>query len=294
MIIIKFLLILTSFCNSQKFPRSIKESFLNSVGIYYRKIYTGIPLFIFTKSSFAATKTDDFLYKRSISFDSNQYQPGISSKDVYYPLWFEGKWKTSSNFTSFKYPLDVNFGGSSYNKTLSELYSSLEYISKFKVDQKINEKCISDRLYNVEQISIASLGKNCILSDEQNSNDISNYLNILLRPDKATNTIFNISLRVTDREFYEGANKRFNVFERIEQSIQIQSEFQSRISIKDIETTTSYRKISDNLIQATQRTATFLSPEDPRFKQYYSINPDISQTSVDIRKYDVLFTKINL
>ena len=49
-----------------------------------------------------------------------------------------------------------------------------------------------------------------------------------------------------------------------------QMEFQSRTLVKDIETVTSYEKLGDGRIVASQRTASFLSPRDARYAQVNS------------------------
>jgi hypothetical protein len=89
---------------------------------------------------------------------------------------FEGKWTACSIFEAVEAPLgDELFGGRTVLAAAEkDLKSELCYFTRFKsvpspfpdggTDDRV---IIGDRLYNVEQIAIASMGKNSIVDDVQ-------------------------------------------------------------------------------------------------------------------------------
>ena len=92
---------------------------------------------------------------------------------------FEGRWEASSVFDAVEAPLGEEvFGGKSVlGAAEKDLKSVLAYPVLFKAlmpDQAItvastgmSNTIISDRLYNVEQIALASMGPNSIIDDAQ-------------------------------------------------------------------------------------------------------------------------------
>lgn len=240
--------------------------------------------------------TKDFLQKRVQSFDATEYRPGLAQEDVMYPSWFLGKWKAASKFVDFTYPLGAEaHQGPSYNTTMKELDSVLEYVCKFKPDPtRSSDECIADRLYNVEQIALSSIGKNCILDDVQTPGaNLANELHLVIRPPNIeAGTIYDIMLTTSDRVSTTPRKNVFDVLERTKQTILVQSEFQSKRLIKDIETITSYELLDSDHIKAIQRTAAFLSPEDSRYRKAVSNFPEIENTSIDVRKFVVDYVRV--
>ena len=239
---------------------------------------------------------NDFLQKRVQSFDALEYRPGITEEDVLYPPWFLGKWKVASKFTDFTYPLGAEaHQGPSYNTTMKELNTILEYVCKFKSDLKrSSDYCIADRLYNVEQIALSSIGKNCILDDIQNPRaNPANELHLVIRPPNIeAGTIYDITLTTSDRVSTAPRKNFFDVLERTKQTILVQSEFQSKRLIKDIETVTSYELLDNDHIRGTQRTAAFLSPDDSRYSKIINRCPEVENTSIDVRKFVVDYVRV--
>lgn len=238
---------------------------------------------------------DGYLKKRVDSFDADQYRPGIQDDDVYYPEWLSGKWKSTSKFVAFEYPLQKSFGGQPNNVTEKELGNVLEYICRFKPVQSTNiahmGSCISDRLYNVEQIALASIGPNSILEDSQESSNTANSLRLLIRPPQVS-TLYDISLECTDRQFVSRNKNSFDVLERTTQTIIVQTEFRGQKLIKDIETITCYQLLEPGRIIASQRTATFLTPIDPRYALAAAQDDRVSTSAIDIRKFVVSYVKV--
>ena len=62
---------------------------------------------------------------------------------------------------------------------------------------------------------------------------------------------------------------------------------------KDVETICAYRVgDDDDHMLVRQRTATFLSRVDPRFAEAAAANPLVQTHAVDIRMYDIAYTRI--
>ena len=93
---------------------------------------------------------------------------------------FEGRWEACSVFDAVEAPLGEEvFGGKPVlNAAEKDLTSKLSYPVLFKTlnseqaaivqgSTGITNKVISDRLYNVEQIALASMGPNSIIDDAQ-------------------------------------------------------------------------------------------------------------------------------
>ena len=264
-------------------------------------------------SNTITSNSNDNLIKRLSNklIYSDSYKPGILSNDVYYPLFYNGLWKSSSRFTELYTPLGVDmFGGDkAYEIAKNDLGSILVYNSKFKrIDNNnnnnnnniINDLIISDRLYNLKSIAKSSMGEKSIVDETQRSNDLANNMNLIISPLQSNGNFFDINLQVTDRE-YKNIDNKLYVLERTKQTIRNvmpETEFSNqRISQpslqKEIETITSYSIIDDNTILAKQRTATYLCNLDPRYKKLIEIEPKISDTAIDIRYYEITYNRYN-
>lgn len=94
---------------------------------------------------------------RARGVEADDLRLGMQASDVFYPPYFEGTWETRSNFTSVFAPLgEVLFGGPKFfEKIKSDLNSELVYSTRFS---RVGDKLVSDRLFNVRDISRASMG----------------------------------------------------------------------------------------------------------------------------------------
>jgi hypothetical protein len=126
---------------------------------------------IIGNSRVLAAEVPAILRDRAAGDDGGQFRPGITATDVFYPDWFSGKWNVSSTFDTISAPLGVEvFGGQPvFDAAQQDLGSAIYYISKFRagVSPSAATVIISDRLYNVEQIAIASMGQSAIVDDFQ-------------------------------------------------------------------------------------------------------------------------------
>lgn len=292
------------------FRDNIRMSHSNSVPssereIKYQELLTkagtiggGIAAGFLYKARVAGAVSD--LGGRLGSFDSSTYKPGIKTNDIYYPKWFQGSWKSCSIFDAIEAPLgiDVIGGKTVYQAAQNDLNSELCYTSKFIAQDDV---IISDRLFNVEQIAAASMGNNSIVSRTQRPNTkLTEQLQLVVSPDKANGAKFEIILQTTDREQNQPSYGRFQALERCTQIIRpvipvdpsATAPQPAAVLRKDIETITTYERVSESQIVGRQRTATFLSPADPRFRLAYAREPRVLTDAVDIRSYTVKYQKI--
>jgi len=266
--------------------------------------------------------SQDFLANRAAGFDPNSYRCGVQTSDIFYPPYFAGKWNATSYFVQVDAPCGpAAFGGQAVlDAALKEIKNGgapLSYVTKFRsVGGGDGTTVIADRLYNVEQIAISSMGRNSIVDDAQPDNyNLANKLRLSISPRAAGGLTYDIDLIVTDRDqrslrssssssssssSVSSVPDRFDALERTLQIVSTRSNTAIVGDIsppspslrKEIETVTSYTRISDAKLEAIQRTATFLTPSDPRYRLAFAKNPDVEKKAVDIRIYKVIYEKI--
>ena len=253
---------------------------------------------------------------------------GIQSSDILYPSYFEGTWDSSSQLVQVYAPLgDEIFGKAAKIAAEKEkdMNTILNYKSKFKsIPSSIKENSnnngnvIADRLYNVESIAIASMGgEKSIIDDKQIDNNLANRVSLKVSPEQSKGQIFDIIITNTDRQFGIPANGYFECLERCYQEVAPVVSREIELTqgkppslIKQIETITLYHKIKSNddggknndnnydsseigdIIVARQRTATYLSPYDARYKLSFARDKRVESVAVDVRFYDVMYKRI--
>ena len=245
-----------------------------------------------------------FLSDRVRSSDGQTYRPGYTADDVFYPKSFEGTWQTYSVLIRVEAPLGKEiFGGVRAKKNADEdMGRPLIYLSKFRPSLSREGSTIADRLYNVEKIVGASMGgENVIVDDKQSEPDLARNLNLAVSPAGSNGGVFDIHLVTTDREFKQVTPTVFECFERTSQEIrprasrsqdsQVDPLPPSAVLRKDIETVTVYQEQKPGLIIARQRTATYLSADDSRYKNALALNPAVANTAIDIREYLVTYER---
>ncbi len=259
---------------------------------------------------------------------AEEFKIGIQSSDILYPSYFEGTWNSSSQLVQVYAPLgDEIFGKSARIAADKDINTILNYKSKFKSIPGItkensnnNGNMIADRLYNVESIAIASMGgEKSIIDDRQIDNNLARRVKLTVSPEQSKGQIFDIVITNTDRQFGIPANGYFECLERCIQEVAPVVSREVELTqgkppslVKEIETITLYHKIkqdrntgnkndnNDNndtseigdMIVAHQRTATYLSPLDARYKLSYARDSRVDRVAVDVRYYDVLYTRI--
>lgn len=114
------------FSNRELLQRDIKNIIKFSIGssfLCFKPILQSVSAI---ESNILATR----FYGKGI----DKYNPGLTSNDIYYPKWFEGKWNCNSTCVDIAAPLgNLSFGGSrAYERALLELNTSLIYNAKFR------------------------------------------------------------------------------------------------------------------------------------------------------------------
>lgn len=321
------LLVIQSNVNSHKVPSSItnriKQDGYNHLLIAGSIIFTNIlrvdasdDVLQYSSSASSLAPPSLSLLDRATSSSlasCTSYRPGLSTSDIFYPEWIKGTWLSNSTTLSVIAPLGQEvFGGEKvYQSALNDIGKSIIYRTKFKTID--GSAIVADRLYNIESIVIATIGENSIIEDSQgNNNDLASKIKLVIAP-KASNSLFDITLEATDRIQSLVKANTFDVMERSRQIIRVinrndaatiaataatiapsagrQGNNQPPL-IKDIETITCYKYIDADRISAVQRTSTFLTPYDYRYKGIYKLNSDIGNSAVDVRQYSVDYIRI--
>ena len=236
------------------------------------------------------------LAQRVLETDSIAYEPGIKESDIFYPSWFSGIWVSNSTCTGIASPLGLAaFGGQrAYRAALNDVNQSLIYDVFFTPSQIEEGRIIADRLKNVESIARASIGFNSVVESKQPDTDFARRLHVVLSPPGGD--IIDIDLIPTDRSSQETTTGSLQCFERTAQLVSnriddLLKQGTPKVARKDIETVTVYRLVSPTRIEALQRTATFLSPVDSRFKAISAVQPLVANRAVDIRFYQITYDK---
>jgi hypothetical protein len=61
---------------------------------------------------------------------------------------------------------------------------------------------------------------------------------------------------------------------------------------KDIETINVFHLVDDNTIRAYQRTATFLTSQDPRYELAFARDSRVKTIATDVRRYDIQYKRL--
>ena len=279
-----------------------------------------IPLLLLNPAIAKSSDNSPFkmLSDRAISSDSKVYNPGMLYEDVLYPKYFNGMWKCESTTASVSAPLGIDaFGGpSAWESAQKDIGNTLKYQSRFIT--RPDGEVVADRLFNVKTIADKAMGKGAVLVIEGDrgilkgisSNTIAYFdglaakINVAITPDQTTGDIFDVSLVTSDRNYGsdEGSNAEagaFAVVERVTQSISRRMDLLSSQPppprVKEIETISFYSVPNSDrtVVQAVQRTATFLSPQEQSVSYRSLVAKDgrIANEAVDIRTYNLTYIR---
>jgi len=179
---------------------------------------------------------------------------GLEGQDLYYPDWFEGTWQLTSTLTDLTAPLGVEYTNpTSFAKSQRERGQPLTYFVRFyRNDQG---RMIADRVFNTIAAIQASQGQGSVLE-------------VILDVNQPDRQLIRLSgnrrgeLYITRRHSEHPTPTRFNSLEFYRQVLGSLN----RIPVtKDVETTTLYRQINGDTLEATQLIAVFLVPTDERY-----------------------------
>ena len=230
---------------------------------------------------------------------------GLSRKDIFYPPWFAGTWSVTSVATAAAAPCGVQFiGNNTYAKAIAEVAAgekgALKYKCRFVGAGESGggaggegEAVVADREYNTKSIAGAAMGDLSVVSFGQ---DGANKVKATLAPAAAKGTVFDVEILTMARS-QEGEEGTFvcselgrNVFaatRRGEDGQKVKT-----VTLKDIETISSYTLVSDGVIKGTQRSLSYLVPGDDPGSVQYRMWRLSRGNAVDERVYDVEYRRL--
>ncbi|GMI16948.1 hypothetical protein TrLO_g9812 [Triparma laevis f. longispina] len=151
---------------------------------------------------------------------------------------------------------------------------------------------IADREFNIKSIVSTSMGLTSILS--MSTTRLPNELTISIQPSQASGTIYTNKLLTTSRtsssEFLYDEISR-NVLETLTPS----DPPKRTISLKEVETISSYEIVNDDVIVGKQRSLTFLVPnQDPESIEFkmWKATGGFQARPIDVRDYDLIYKRI--
>jgi hypothetical protein len=297
---------------SRNIPQSLREACRGQVHQVSAWSALGLSLGGLKLPSACAASAEEpfkFLMGRALGSDAMRYSPGVLSADVEYPKWFAGEWNVESTTASVNAPLGINaFGGASaWEAAQKDIGNTLKYKSKFFGEGAV----IADRLFNVKAIASVAMGKGAVLgiegdrsipktNDREYYNGLAARMYVAITPDRSQGDIFDCSLVTSDRCFAAESAGGFVAVEKVIQTISRRMDLlasqPTAPRIKEIETISLYKPTSsEDSIEAVQRTATFLSPteQSARYRQLVAENPRVATTAVDIRTYNLRYSRVS-
>ena len=240
---------------------------------------------------------------------------GIEMPDVYYPQWALGRWTVSSALRSVYAPAGEELFAPGRNGTeamqRARTEPSLTYEIRWRRGGDEPKQVILDRGYNVASIARASMGASAVQNVEEDGPD---HRTLVLRPDGAPPTsLFSADIRIVARRadpLTEERPTRFACAETTRQTIttiageKAQGGPPKSPLIKEIETICTYElDPSGDVMRGAQRTATFLVPDaaytgDPSLLEMAASRltraPNGQLVAVDVRVYDLVYTRVNV
>mmetsp|Transcript_23084 Transcript_23084/g.92367 ORF Transcript_23084/g.92367 Transcript_23084/m.92367 type:complete len:298 (+) Transcript_23084:317-1210(+) len=215
---------------------------------------------------------------------TNNYR--LNSEDVFYPEWMAGIWSSASTLTGVQSPAGETVFGppGSLDNARKGIGNSIEYDVRFR---RKAGNIVSDRPYNVTQISRAIMGKDSVLSVVDNYANV-NRLRLELLPSASGGISFIVDIRVLGRQVEPSLDgKSFCCSELINQTVTpvVDGPSRSPPLIKDVETLTCYRYVSDDHLVASQKNSVFFPRGDPKSNA-------VKGRPIDVRTYQIEYNKI--
>jgi hypothetical protein len=212
----------------------------------------------------------------------------MEGTDIFYPSWFKGSWKVSSQTKDVQAPCGVTlFGGNiTYQNALADVGNILKYESRFVTDS--SGRVIADREYNVKSIARVAMGENSVVDV---SSATPNTFSCLIAPQGAPSMI-SVDLLVLNRRQENVGENSFDCSEVVREiATPVDKPKQQSTILKEIETTSLYTYLRDNdEVHCKQRSAAFLLPSKQN-----EMAMDMWQMSrgraIDVRFYDVVYTR---
>jgi hypothetical protein len=197
------------------------------------------------------------LTERVAQFPNLGAQPSFSleTPDLYYPNWFEGRWRVTAVLEAVEAPQGVEFTNpTAFAQAQRHQGQSIPYTVRFYPNDQ--GQIIADRAFNTTAITQAYLGRDAVV-EVQIDPSHPDHQTVLLSRDRRG------ELYIT-RRHSEQPNPA--AFATLEFYRQVLASPRSVPLTKDIETTTLYRRQA-NKIEAIQMTAVYLVATDEKYFQ---------------------------
>ncbi len=210
----------------------------------------------------------------------------VSSEDLIYPDWMEGKWLVKSTLVEQIAPLSPSILTPGFDSNLQYLDKIMEFTVKFvkKDIRKSNfnipslvskNYVVADRVFNSLNITKAYGGEDynvSVILDEDNPN---RQITILPNGDQLISTI-------TKRDSETLSKDNFITCELTQQFFRRNTP----AYFNQVETISSYHLVNSAQITAEQITAIYLSPQDPDYFQAGDRPVALYRYSLELEKYD--------
>ncbi len=188
-------------------------------------------------------------------------------QDLVYPQWFEGKWQVTNILKEQIAPFSPQFETPGFSANAQyldqEVIFPVQFISRSLVSQnnrfvpsKVDRTkiIIADRQFNGSAIALAYLGEKNVKNVTINQNNSTEQITKFGEDNELISTIIGRRQEnISEKEFITSEMTR-QFFRRV-----------GNIYLNLVETTTKYKLVDPNYIQAEQVTAVYLSPQDPDY-----------------------------
>ncbi|WP_287129791.1 DUF6816 family protein [Candidatus Cyanaurora vandensis] len=201
------------------------------------------------------TANPDSLAQRVAQFpDYRQPAYSLTSPDLFYPDWFEGRWRLTSVLEAVEAPLGVEYTNpTNFARSQTERGEPVVYYVRFYRDDQ--GRVIADRVFNTISAIQASQGAKSVIE-------------VLLAADQPDRQTIRLSgnrrgeLYITRRHSERPNPQEFATLEFYRQVLGSLGRIPNT---KDVETTTLYQQSTQTRITASQLIAVFLVPTDERY-----------------------------
>lgn len=227
-------------------------------------------LFFFNTSIVLA----ESISERYSAYPTWNHKPILEERkgDIYYPQWIQGTWKVTSILTEQIAPFAPDLVTPGFESNRRYLHKTIHFQVRFQPQtipapprwpspplSSATSKIIADRPFNGQEIGRAYLGEAGVLSVEIDRKNPNCLITRLPKQRQLISTVIGHS-QVTP------STDQFLTTELTQQ----QFLSPSGLLLNEVETTTAYRLLNPEQIEADQITAIYLSPQDPNYFQAFN------------------------
>jgi ABC-type uncharacterized transport system permease subunit len=191
----------------------------------------------------------------------------LAEGDLTYPDWFAGNWQATSTLIEQIAPLAPKIVTPGFSNNQNYQNKSVQFQVKFaenyspKPTKLLTSSVvvgklpvIADRAFNGYNIARSYLGDDAVVSVKIDPDNPNKQITFLKGKNQLVST-------VTGRNSETPTQNHFLSTEVTQQFFRNRS----RLYLNEVETTTDYRLVNSNKIEANQITAIYLSPQDPDY-----------------------------